>query len=110
MRIAFLAGHDFSAADFAAAAANVAASSEGKNSSIPMPAIVNQTFARKFYAGVNPLGQFFGDAIPDDPAEPRDPGYVVVGVTGDVKDYTLRREIEPTIFVPNIGGDAYFEL
>jgi predicted permease len=109
MRIAFLTGHDFSPADFATAAAN-AANSEGKTGASPTPAIVNQTFVRKFYAGVNPLGQFFGDAIPDDPSEPRDPGYVVVGVTGDVKDYTLRREIMPTIYVPNIGGDAYFEL
>ena len=110
MRIAFLTGHDFSAADFARAAANAAANSEGKTGASPTPAIVNQTFVRKFYAGVNPLGQFFGDSIPDDPAEPRDPGYVVVGVTGDVKDYTLRRNIMPTIYVPNIGGDAYFEL
>jgi len=110
MRIAFLTGHDFSAADFATAAANAAANSEGKTGASPTPAIVNQTFVRKFYTGVNPLGRFFGDSIPDDPAEPKDPGYVVVGVTGDVKDYTLRREIMPTIYVPNIGGDAYFEL
>jgi len=35
---------------------------------------------------------------------------VIIGVVGNTKYNTLRREIQPTFYSPNIDGSAYFEL
>jgi len=72
--------------------------------------IVNQLFVKKYLDGKEPVGQLFGDANPEEPGEPKDPGYRIVGVVGDAKYNQLRREIMPTFYQPNIGGDAFFEL
>lgn len=106
LQIPFAAGRDFMAADFTAAAAN----SGGKSSGSPTPAIVNQAFVRSYFSGVEPLGQLFGDAISTEPGEPNDPGYRIIGVVGNTKYYKVRNEIKPTFYVPNVGGDVYFEL
>src|SRR5262249_1203348 len=37
-------------------------------------------------------------------------GYVVVGVVGNAKYNSLRREIKPTFYEPYSGGYAFFEL
>ena len=74
-------------------------------------AVVNQQFARKFYPGVNALGQQFGENDGSDPDDPdKNPGYVVVGVVQDAKYNSLRREIDPTMYVPLTGGNATFEV
>jgi predicted permease len=106
LHIPMLTGHDFTPADFAAAAAN----SDGKSSGAPTPVIVNQAFLQKYFPGVEPLGQHFGDAISTEPSEPNDPGYRIVGVVGNAKYDRMRREIMPSFYRPNIGGDAFFEL
>ncbi len=50
--------------------------------------------------------------IPSQPSRTRrkSPGYQIVGVVGDAKYNSLRREIKPTFYSPNIGGEAFFEL
>jgi predicted permease len=106
LRIPFLTGQDFSEADFAAAAAD----SGDKPGSAPTPVIVNELFVRKYFPNMNPIGQLFGDAPPDEPGDPPYPGYRIVGIVGDAKYDRIRREIMPTFYVPNIGGDAFFEL
>jgi predicted permease len=106
MHIPILVGQDFNETDFAAAAAN----SGDKPGSAPTPVIVNQTFMRKYLAGKEPVGQEFGDENPEEPGDPKYPGYRIVGVVGDAKYNQLRREIMPTFYQPNIGGDAFFEL
>ena len=50
-------------------------------------AIVNQTFARQFQLGDNPLGQ-------------RISGNTIVGVVGDVRHLGLAREAQPEVFRP----------
>jgi predicted permease len=106
LRVPFQSGHDFNSADYAAAAAN----SGDKPSSAPTPVIVNQTFVRSYFPNVSPLRMRFGDSEPTEPGEPKDPGYEIVGVVADAKYDKLRREIKPTFYIPNIGGEAFFEL
>jgi predicted permease len=105
LRIPMQAGRDISAAEFAAAALM----SPEKPGSIPLAAVVNQSFARSFYPNQNPLGQVFGDSLAEDPW-PAFPGYQIVGVVRDTKYSELRRVINPTIYVPSSDGDAFFEL
>jgi predicted permease len=106
LHIPFLAGRDFGAADFAIAQAN----SEEKKSTAPTPAIINQAFAEQYLPGVNPLGQTFGTSEPVEPGEFRNPGFVVVGLVGNAKYNSLRREIKPTLYMPDTDGSAFFEL
>jgi predicted permease len=106
LHIRFLAGRDFGAADFAIAQAN----SEEKKSAAPTPAIINQAFAEQYLPSINPLGQIFGTADPVEPGESRNPGFLVVGLVGNAKYNSLRREIKPTLYMPDTDGSAFFEL
>jgi len=135
MRIPLLAGRTFTAADFAQAA-NAGSShnslsevDEGQKAagpkpspkapatvSSPIPVLVNATFARRYFANQNPLGKRLtkggsegssGDLTVD---KPNAESFEIVGVVGDTKYSTLRREIQPAVLVPLTGGGAYFEL
>jgi predicted permease len=99
-------GRDFTSADFAAAAAN----SGDKPGLAPTPAIVNQAFVRSYFPNSDPLGARFGDTAPTDPGEPKTPGFQIVGVAGDAKYNSLRREVSPTFYDPSTSSDAVFEL
>ncbi len=78
METPMLAGRDFTPAD---------------TPTSPRVAIVNEAFARKFFAGTNPLGRIFHDA-----GDPKT-GYEIVGLVKDAKYYGMRREPDPTVFV-----------
>jgi len=65
--------------------------------SSPRVALVNQTFVRRFLAGVNPLGQtLLTSPEPDYPATK----YEIVGVIPDTKYNNLREETPPMTFAP----------
>jgi predicted permease len=89
MRIPVLAGRAFTAPDL---------------DSTHAVAIVNQSFARKFFAGRSPLGMHFGD--PGAKGAQRE----IVGLVGDAKYDQLRKEVEPTAYVPLRAGSAHFAL
>jgi predicted permease len=132
MRIPLLAGRAFNSADFswaeetnavvkaadeAAAKASVGsgahpASSQAKSSppAAPIPVVINETFARQFFPRQNPIGMHMGNAESDNPHAGVQPGYRIVGVTGDTKYRDLKRGIRPTIYTPLVGSHAYFEL
>jgi predicted permease len=121
LKIPIVAGRSLNDSDFAqAAATNLAHLAEDTAKpgtppaavlSIPLPVVVNQEFARKYYPGVNPLGQLFAQEDGSDPDNPRkEPGYVIVGIAGDAKYNTLRRSIAPTIYLPMAGNQATFEV
>src|SRR5215510_6312665 len=121
MKMPILAGRALNAADMERAAANSAAEAAQREAkpgsppppgpSAPRPVVVNQIFARKNFPGVNPLGQQFGEEDGSDPDEPqKDPGYIIIGVVQDAKYNSLRREIDPTMYVPLSGGNAAFEV
>jgi predicted permease len=111
MRIPLKAGRDFSAADFAAAAARAALPPDAKPDpkAPPITVIVNETFVRRFYPHVNPLGQHVENGVPEDPKEPRGSGWTIIGVCGDARYETLRGDINPTMYTAS-GGDAYFSV
>lgn len=121
LKMPLLAGRTLNQADMERAAINDAlgtAAREAKpgtppppSPTVPMPVVVNQIFAKKYYPGVNVLGQQFGENDGSDPDDPnKDPGYIVVGVVQDAKYNNLRREIDPTMYVPLSGGNATFEV
>jgi predicted permease len=60
----------------------------------PRVAIVNQTFAGRFFPNENPLGKRFSFS-PDRPGE-----IEIVGVARDAKYRSLREEIKPTLYLP----------
>ncbi len=68
---------------------------EGDTEAAPKVAVVNQTFARQFLSGGNPVGRRFGFG---DEKTARDTE--IVGVVGDAKYSDLRREVPPTVYVP----------
>src|SRR6202044_4144440 len=59
MKMPLRAGRDFASADFAAASAAAVAdpAAEPAGSSAPPPAIVNETFVRKYFGNADPLGR-----------------------------------------------------
>jgi macrolide transport system ATP-binding/permease protein len=131
MRIALLDGREFDPADFERArAADEAQAAEREQRAAklkpdskpasnvspasgvgPVPAIVNQAFVRKIFPKVNPLGQRFGqsEANPET-GELQSPGWEIVGIVADAKYNSLRRDVEPTTYVPNSGGMVSFSL
>ncbi len=76
MKLPLLAGRDFGAKDGPTA---------------PPVAIVNQTFARTFFAGQNPVGKTFRLDGPEPPFE-------IIGLTGDSKYRTLAEELSPIVY------------
>jgi predicted permease len=72
--------------------------------SSPHVAVINQTFARKFFPNENPIGQHFGLG---DPSHSGD--YEIVGVVQDAKYQNARVPAYPTAFMPLLqvpAGDA----
>jgi putative ABC transport system permease protein len=80
MGIAMLAGRDFEAGD---------------TPERPLVAVVNETFARRFSAGENPMGRRLTYSW-DKPTTVE-----VVGVVGDVRLTTLDGEVRATVYLPN---------
>ena len=131
MRIPILAGRAFNSADFAAAAAtdaahearfataatatpnpaSSAALDHAWDHAPPMPAIINESFAKKFLANENPIGMHIGFLQrTDSDVQHPGPGYTIIGIAGDTKYAYLDRETEPILFRPILGNSAYFEL
>jgi len=81
LQIPLLAGRDFRMADDAKA---------------PKVGIVNQKFARKYFANVNPVGRHVGFGT--DPGTKLD--IEIVGVVGDTKYENLREEVPYELYVP----------
>jgi len=102
LKIPLLTGRALNQADIELGAAKTA---------VPMPVVVNQILAHKFFPGRNVLGQQFGENDGSDPEQPqKSPGYVIVGVAQDAKYNNLRQEIEPTMYIPLTGQNAAFEV
>ena len=132
MHIPLLVGRAFTSADFSAAIATSAAqhalgaveaneqsastsaraaAQQSYSHSAPVPVLVNEAFAKKFFYSQNPLGMHMGDSEGEEwtPAT-SGPGYTIIGIVGDTKYAYLRRPIEPMMFLPLVSNSAYFEL
>jgi predicted permease len=77
----------------------------------PHVAVINEAFARQFFAGRSPIGRH----ITQDPGNQKNV-VEVVGVARNVRDHALRGEVPPRFYVPGdqgIGGPnewATFEI
>lgn len=69
--------------------------------------LVNERFARKFFAGRDPLGESFRDASDGDTTAITDR---IVGIVGDAKFMSVRAEPEPMYFIPVTDGRWPFLL
>ncbi len=67
---------------------------EADDESAPRVAIINETLARTYFAGVNPLGQRI--ALSGE----KDNWIEIVGVTADVKQFALEQENKPSFYQP----------
>ena len=79
MRIPFIAGRDFRRTD-----------------TFPGVAIVNQAFARRYFAGADPVGRFF-EKVEGDGTRNR---FQIVGLLADARYRNMREPITPTAYVP----------
>jgi predicted permease len=77
---------------------------------MPRAAVINETFARRFFPGTNPLGKRVRDTYPANPAD-----MVVVGMVADAKYRSLREKTGPRIYAPLFNpmweqGAAIYEV
>lgn len=129
MHIPLLQGRIFTPADFdhASAAergrnqgASARTSSSALNSSgvvVPISVLVNRAFVRQYYPSENPLGEQITKGGNSGSAGGAFGGHYdvsktwqIIGVVGDTKYDSLRRNIVPIVYVPLTGGGCYFEL
>ena len=131
MRIPLLAGREFSTVDYATAQAIAAAQaaeraaavaklkpgakpavSPAETADLPAtPAIVNQGFVRKYFPNVSVVGVRFGEQEADpEKGQEKSSGWEIVGVVADAKYDKLRRDVQPTTYIPNSGGSVTFAL
>ncbi|MBV9678260.1 MAG: ABC transporter permease [Acidobacteriaceae bacterium] len=73
--------------------------------------VINEAFAKRFFAGRNPIGKHVADTYGGSRLTME-----VVGVAKDVKDHRLRGDVPPRFYVPVAQGDGgiapnvYFEV
>jgi predicted permease len=88
LRTPLLAGRDFEAIDSRARQ--------------PIPAIVNEAFARKYFNSSNVLGREFSYLFPPSPLRT-----VIVGVAADAHYSGLRERAEPIVYLPAEGNNSF---
>src|ERR1700683_3669522 len=79
---------------------------DAEDPSKPLVVIINQTLAKKYFPGEDPVGKKIGDTelTPKSIKE-------IVGVVDDIKDGALDSEIWPAVYYPfNQDPDNYFSL
>jgi predicted permease len=131
MKIPLISGRTLEARDFSSAAlthqanrdAKLAAEAEAKKRSVPatslkyppvtaapIPILINRAFAAKFFPKQDAVGKHvgFSDYQPD-PGGLRS-GYSVIGVIGDTRYETVKKEPEPTMYEPLLSNTADYEL
>ncbi len=87
MRIVLRRGREFTAADTVTS---------------PRVAIINETFARQYFPGEDPIGKRIKPGLTT--TEPETPWREVVGVVGDVKERALNEQPSPAFYVPHTQG------
>lgn len=66
----------------------------------PPVVIVNETFAKRFFPGRNPIGMHLGDEGPTSTYK-----YEVIAVVADSHNRSLRRPLEPKLYQPLLQDD-----
>jgi predicted permease len=91
MGIPALIGRTFLAADY-------------ENSEKPQPIVINQAFARRFFGKQKALGHLLSEG------DTKTPEYEVVGIVGDTKYDSLRKEVAPIAYLPMGPQPGSFEI
>jgi predicted permease len=99
MGIPILQGRDFTIKD--SLTVPHGKKSDGKDDAAPATVMINESFARKYFAGRNPIGMHLG--FGSDPGTKAD--MEIIGVVKDVKYTNLRDEIPPQAFIPYLASD-----
>ncbi|MDE3135311.1 MAG: ABC transporter permease [Acidobacteriota bacterium] len=131
MRIAALEGRMFTAADYEQAGRTGASANNARVATVPpkvsgasgplhqafISVLVNERFVRRYFPNQSPLGKRITEGGSSATTGEAWAGYLssrnwlIVGVVADTKYDTLRRGIEPVIYLPFAGGyGGYFEL
>jgi putative ABC transport system permease protein len=98
--VPILSGRDFTLAD-----SREVKHGEKDDDYVPATVMINETFARKFFAGKDPIGRHLG--FGSDPGTKTD--MEVIGVVKDIKYTNIRDEIQPQAYIPymaqrGVGG------
>jgi putative ABC transport system permease protein len=75
---------------------------EADDDAAPRVVIVNETFARRYFPGVNPIGKRIKPGLST--TEKETPWREVVGVVGDIRNRSFRDAVRPAYFVPYAQG------
>jgi predicted permease len=103
MGIPIVAGRDFNLNDNRQVLRGL---SEKHDDWSPTAVIINETFARKYFAGRNPIGLHVG--FGSDPGTPT--LMEIIGVVKDVKYTNLRDEIPEQAFIPYLGSHNVYDM
>ncbi len=72
---------------------------EGRSfSTHPKEAVIDQAFAKKYFAGRDPIGKHVWTDQPDNLAAQDKSGLIVVGVVADIRDLKLEQPASPQLF------------
>jgi predicted permease len=76
----------------------------------PRVAVINQAFAKQFFANADPIGKVVHDTYPGSTEEAE-----IVGVVADSKHNSLREEVAPRVYLPMFNpfwpqGGSFFEI
>jgi putative ABC transport system permease protein len=64
-------------------------------------AVINETFVRKYFPGVDPVGQHVQlSDLQHYPDRVADPSFEIVGVVGDVLNRGMQQPVEPEVWIP----------
>jgi len=96
--VPFVSGRDFTTRD----TQTVQHNDDSPDSLVPTTVIINQTFAKRYFQGRDPLGRHIGFGI--NPGTKLD--MEIIGVVKDIKYTNLRDEIPEQAFVPYLA-DRY---
>ena len=69
-------------------------------------ALINETFARKYFGGRNPIGRHIG-LVNDSSLTPDTPNLEVIGVVKDMKFKNLRDPAPPQVYLPYLQSDSF---
>jgi macrolide transport system ATP-binding/permease protein len=84
---------------------------ENDTTTTPLVAIINQTLARRYFSGQDPIGKQFFYHAHDIKREGSQPPIQVVGVIADVKEDALDQPAAPVIYTPfDQGPDPSFSI
>lgn len=80
--------------------------SDAEDASKPRVVVINQTLARQYFPGEDPIGKQFGDTALSPKSIKQ-----IIGVVDDIKEGSLDSKIWPAVYYPfNQSPDAYFSV